>query len=111
MRVAKQTQCWAALMLACLTAGCTSPTERADRDGAIRQTTLKAPPIPKAGALAQPNSPRQIGLPDGAVLPAIPPDNPQTPEKVALGQNLFFVGLPPAAYTPPSPPSTPTHLP
>src|SRR6266851_6171584 len=92
MRVAKQTQCCAALMLACLTAGCTSSTERADRYGAIRQTTLKAPPIPKAGALAQPKSPRQIGLPDGAVLAAIPPDNPQTPEKIALGQKLFFDG-------------------
>jgi cytochrome c peroxidase len=31
-------------------------------------------------------------LPDGAVLAAIPPDNPQTPEKIALGQKLFFDG-------------------
>jgi len=31
-------------------------------------------------------------LPDGAVLAAIPPDNPQTPEKIALGQSLFFDG-------------------
>ncbi len=93
MRVAKQTQCCVALMLACLAAGgCTSSTEKADRYRAIRQTTLKAPPIPKAGALAQPKSPRQIGLPDGAVLAAIPPDNPQTPEKIALGQKLFFDG-------------------
>src|SRR5258705_12715244 len=66
--------------------------ERADRYGANGQKTLKAPPIPKAGALAQLKSPRQIGLPDGAVLAAIPPDNPQTPEKIALGQKLFFDG-------------------
>jgi cytochrome c peroxidase len=93
MRVAKQTQCCVALMLACLTAGgCTSSTGRADRHEAIRQTTLKAPPIPKADALARPKSLRQIGLPDGAVLAAIPPDNPQTPEKIALGQKLFFDG-------------------
>jgi cytochrome c peroxidase len=93
MRVAKQTQCCVALMLACLAAGgCTSSTGRADRHGATRQTTLKAPPIPKAGVLAQPKSLRQIGLPDGAILAAIPPDNPQTPEKIALGQKLFFDG-------------------
>src|SRR5713101_6014522 len=93
MRVAKQTRWCVALMLACLTAGgCTSSAGKADRYGAARQTTLKAPPIPKAGVLAQPKSPRQIGLPDGAALAAIPPDNPQTPEKIALGQKLFFDG-------------------
>jgi len=93
MRVAKRTQWCVALMVACLTAGgCTSSTGRADRYGATPQTTLKAPPIPKAGALARPKSPQQIGLPDGAILAAVPPDNPQTPEKIALGQKLFFDG-------------------
>src|SRR6202790_3374321 len=93
MRVAKQTQCCVALMLACLTAGgCTRSAGSADRHKAIRQTTLKAPPIPKADALARPKSLRQIGLPDGAVLAAIPPANPQTPEKIALGEKLFFDG-------------------
>jgi cytochrome c peroxidase len=48
---------------------------------------------PKAGALAQPKSPRQIGAPpEGAIRAAIPADNPQTPEKIALGQKLFFDG-------------------
>jgi cytochrome c peroxidase len=47
---------------------------------------------PKAGALAQPKSPSQVGVPDGATRAAIPPDNPQTPEKIALGQKLFFDG-------------------
>jgi cytochrome c peroxidase len=42
--------------------------------------------------LARPKSPRQIGLPDGATLAAIPPDNPQIPAKIALGQKLFFDG-------------------
>jgi len=92
MRVAKQTNAAAALMLACLTAGCTSPTERADRYGAIRQTTLKAPPIPKAGALAQPKSPRQIGLPDGAVSRGDSARQSADSEKIALGQKLFFDG-------------------
>jgi cytochrome c peroxidase len=57
-----------------------------------QQSTPKAPPIPAAGALAQPKSPRQIGAPDDATRAAIPPDNPQTPEKIALGQKLFFDG-------------------
>jgi len=93
MRVAKQTQWCVALMLAYLTAGgCAGSTGEADRRGAARQTTMRAPPIPKAGVLARPKSPRQIGVPDGALLAAIPPDNPQTPEKIALGQKLFFDG-------------------
>jgi cytochrome c peroxidase len=43
-----------------------------------------------ASPLAQPKSMRQVGLPAAATHAAIPPDNPQTPEKVALGQRLFF---------------------
>ena len=50
------------------------------------------PPIPKAGPLAQPRSPQQVGLPVDQTRAAIPPDNPQTPEKIALGQKLFFDG-------------------
>jgi cytochrome c peroxidase len=52
----------------------------------------KAPPIPSAGPLAQPRSLHQIGLPDGATRAAIPADNQPTPEKIALGQKLFFDG-------------------
>jgi cytochrome c peroxidase len=48
------------------------------------------PSTSKAGALARPKS-LQIGAPDGATR-AAPPDNPQTPEKIALGQKLFFDG-------------------
>jgi len=80
-------------MLACLIAGgCAGSTGEAELHGATQRMTRKAPPIPKAGALAQPKAPRQIGVPDGAVGAAIPPDNPQTPEKIALGQKLFFDG-------------------
>jgi len=93
MRVAKQTQFCVALMLACLIAGgCAGSTGEAELHGATQRMTRKAPPIPKAGALAQPKSLRQIGVPDGAVRAAVPPDNPQTPEKIALGQKLFFDG-------------------
>jgi cytochrome c peroxidase len=42
--------------------------------------------IPKAGALANPKSLSQIGAP----LATPPRDNPQTPEKIALGRQLFF---------------------
>jgi cytochrome c peroxidase len=45
-----------------------------------------------AGTLAKPKPLHQIGAPDGATRAAIPPDNPQTPEKIALGQKLFFDG-------------------
>src|SRR5918996_759686 len=54
------------------------------------QTTGKAPPIPKAGPLAKPRSLSQVGLPVELTQKVIPQDNPQTPEKVALGQKLFF---------------------
>ncbi len=37
-------------------------------------------------------APKQVGLPDGAVQATIPTENPQTPEKIALGQKLFFDG-------------------
>jgi cytochrome c peroxidase len=42
--------------------------------------------------LAQPKSLQQVGLPADATREAIPPDNPQTPEKIALGEKLFFDG-------------------
>jgi cytochrome c peroxidase len=50
------------------------------------------PPIPTAGPLAQPKSLRQVGLPAAQTEAAIPSDNPQMPEKIALGQKLFFDG-------------------
>jgi cytochrome c peroxidase len=61
--------------------------------GAVRQPTVsRPPPIPPAGPLAQPKPLQQIGAPVDATRAAIPPDNPQTPEKVALGERLFFDG-------------------
>src|SRR6266436_3328068 len=52
----------------------------------------RPPPIPKPCPLAQPRSTRQVGLPNDKTLAAIPPDNPQTAGKIALGQKLFFDG-------------------
>jgi cytochrome c peroxidase len=50
------------------------------------------PPIPKPGPLAAPRSLDQIGAPIRQTRAAIPRDNPQTPEKIALGKKLFFDG-------------------
>ena len=47
-------------------------------------------PVPQAGPLGQPKSVQQLGLPAGATDAATPLANPQTPEKIALGQKLFF---------------------
>jgi cytochrome c peroxidase len=40
--------------------------------------------------LAAPKSQNQVGLPTQLYSWVIPPDNPQSPEKVALGRKLFF---------------------
>src|ERR1700719_3939424 len=64
----------------------TAPSE------ASRPATFETRPIPEAGPLAQPKSLDQVGLPAELTRQAIPPDNPQTPEKIALGEKLFFDG-------------------
>ena len=102
MRVAQRTRLCVTLLLvvtfATLTlgflggGGWASSTAEAAPHGATQQMNSKAPPIPDVGPLAQPKSPRQVGVPDGATRAAIPPDNPQTPEKIALGEKLFFDG-------------------
>jgi cytochrome c peroxidase len=56
------------------------------------QATGKAPPIPQAGSLAIPRSLQQVGVPAELTRTVIPHDNLQTPEKVALGEKLFFDG-------------------
>ncbi len=48
--------------------------------------------IPKAGALAKPKPPEQIGLPADLTRAVTPADNPTTPQKVTLGERLFFDG-------------------
>ncbi|HMC65442.1 MAG TPA: cytochrome c peroxidase [Gemmataceae bacterium] len=58
----------------------------------VLQAPGKAPPIPKAGPLAKPRTLQQVGLPVELTRTVTPPDNPQTPEKIALGQKLFFEG-------------------
>ena len=55
-------------------------------------SSASASRIPAQGPLAAPKSLDQVGVPRAATLAAAPPDNPQTPEKIALGQELFFDG-------------------
>jgi cytochrome c peroxidase len=66
--------------------------EETGPNGTARQASGKAPPIPKATPLARPRSLQQVGVPAELTRAVIPPDNPQTPEKIALGQKLFFEG-------------------
>src|SRR6266852_1549568 len=60
--------------------------------GPARPAPGRAPPIPKAGILAQPRPRNQVGLPAELTQVVVPPDNPLAPEKVELGQKLFFEG-------------------
>ena len=55
-----------------------------------KRASSKLTPTPETDPLAQPKSLQQVGVPVGATRAAIPPDNPQTPEKISLGQKLFF---------------------
>jgi cytochrome c peroxidase len=49
-------------------------------------------PIPSDGPLARPKSLQQSGVPVEATRTSAPPENPQTPAKIALGEKLFFDG-------------------
>src|SRR6202051_513982 len=65
----------------------------ANRTVEASSQTEKGPgQIPPDGPLARPKSLRQIGVPVEATRAAAPADNPQTPEKIALGEKLFFDG-------------------
>jgi len=56
------------------------------------QTERGPGPIPPDSPLARPKSLRQTGVPVEATRDSVPRDNPQTPEKIALGEKLFFEG-------------------
>jgi cytochrome c peroxidase len=102
MRVAKSTPSRVALVLMAgvvsLIPGChragkhSNPQTEAAPPGVTQQAGPHAPPIPQGGPLARPRSLQQVGAPASATRAAIPSDNPQTPEKIALGQKLFFDG-------------------
>ena len=47
-------------------------------------------PTPETDPLAQPKALQQVGAPVEMTREKIPADNPQTPEKISLGQRLFL---------------------
>src|SRR6266851_3529370 len=57
-----------------------------------KRESSKQPPTPETDPLAQPKSLQQVGAPIEMTREKIPADNPQTPEKISLGQRLFFDG-------------------
>jgi len=58
----------------------------------LGSAAVKPRPIPEAGPLARPKALNQVGASEDATRSAIPPDNPQTTEKISLGEKLFFDG-------------------
>ena len=56
------------------------------------QPPLKRVRFPKRVRWPSPNRSTRLALPAELTRQAIPADNPQTPEKIALGQKLFFDG-------------------
>ena len=76
---------------------CDRNTDSRSQSGSLASTALQTSPqplgpIPPAGALAQPKSLDQVGVPIALTHAVTPSDNPQTPEKIVLGQKLFFDG-------------------
>jgi cytochrome c peroxidase len=57
---------------------------------AVLVTACRSAPQPAMSAGPAPGPLEQVGAPVAATRAAVPADNPQTSEKVALGQRLFF---------------------
>ena len=55
-----------------------------------KKASSQLPLIPETDPLAQPKSLQQVGAPVEMTGEKIPADNPQTPEKISLGQRLFL---------------------
>ena len=55
-----------------------------------KKKSSKQPPTSEVDPFAQPKSLQQVGVPMKLTREAIPAANPQTPEKISLGQKLFF---------------------
>jgi len=55
-----------------------------------KKASSQLPLIPETDPLAQPKSLQQVGVPVAMTRGVIPADNPQTPEKISLGQKLFL---------------------
>ena len=55
-----------------------------------KKESSKQPPTSEANSFGQPKPLQQVGAPAELTRDAMPADNPQTPEKISLGQRLFF---------------------
>ncbi len=83
----------AALTFACGDGGSRSSQKQdTTRAAAFAVSSQPLGPIPADDSLARPKSLRQIGVPIALSDSVVPKDNPQTPEKIALGEKLFFDG-------------------
>jgi cytochrome c peroxidase len=83
----------AALILACGERGGESRAKSDTTTGvAFAVSSQPLEPIPPDDYLARPKSLNQVGIPVALTRSVIPKDNPQTPEKIALGEKLFFDG-------------------
>jgi cytochrome c peroxidase len=81
------------LMLIVAMSGCGRQKETSTANREAPGAAQHAPsPIPQPGPLSRPKSFGQVGVPVAATHAAAPSDNPQTPEKIALGEKLFFDG-------------------
>jgi cytochrome c peroxidase len=58
--------------------------------GTAETAPQKLSPVSVPGPLSKPRSLKQVGVPVQQIMAEIPADNPQTPEKIALGEKLFF---------------------
>ena len=77
---------------AVLIVGCTSANQPTPSQATSSQPKRGPGLVPAGGPLAAPKPQEQVGAPVAATLAAIPADNPQTADKVALGEKLFFDG-------------------
>jgi cytochrome c peroxidase len=97
MRASQVRLCFAFVVALSITGLTYQDAKSANQTGGATQSSSAqaeghAPPIPLVSPLAAPKSLKQVGLPVEATRAAVPADNPQTPEKVALGEKLFFDG-------------------
>lgn len=82
-----------ALILACGEQGGESRAKsKTTTAGRFLASSQPLGPIPRDDSLARPKSLYQVGVPIALTRAVIPPDNPQTPQKIALGERLFFDG-------------------
>jgi cytochrome c peroxidase len=83
-----RTQTLAVLAIAAVLAACRGGEQPASQNPAAPGGSR----LPVAGPLASPKPLEQKGLPIAATRAAVPADNLQTTDKVALGERLFFDG-------------------